>query len=84
MLPPVVCSCGLPIGDIARKFLEMKNELLASRLKNLSNKVDPNNVIYINGGTENINLESIFKALGDPPLCCRTQLNTNMQFSDYY
>jgi DNA-directed RNA polymerase subunit N (RpoN/RPB10) len=84
MLPPIVCTCGLPIGDIARKFLEMKNEAIKNKLKDLSDKVDPNNVIYLNSESENLTLESIFKALGDPPLCCRTQINTNMQFSDYY
>ena len=88
MLTPVVCNCGLPIGDIARKFIEMRNELTKEELKNLSSKADPNNIIYLTTESgkspANINLEPIFKELGDPPLCCRTQLSTNMLFSDYY
>lgn len=84
MLPPIVCTCGLPICDIARQFIKMRKELMKDVLKNLTDKVDPNNLLYLNTQVANLNLEPIFKALGDPPLCCRTQLSTNMNFSDYY
>lgn len=84
MLPPVVCNCGLPVGDIARKFNEMRKELIKEKTKGLSEKVDPNNVIYLNSELANLNLEPIFEKLGNPPLCCRIHLNTNMNFADYY
>ena len=83
MLPPIVCNCGLPIGDIARKFDEMRNEITKNETKDIPPKTDPNNVIYMTN-KPNINLDKVFEALGNLPLCCRTQLNTNMLFSNYY
>lgn len=91
MLPPVVCNCGLPIGDIARVFIQKRNELIKKELneelkelKESSKKIDPNNLMYLNSKASNLNLDPLFKELGNPPLCCRIQLSTNMLFADYY
>lgn len=87
MLPPIVCNCGLPICDIARKFIEMRNKLVKEKSKDISSKTDPNNVIYLSRTEDNkegLNLEPIFEALGNPPLCCRIQLSTNMLFKEHY
>lgn len=83
MLIPIVCNCGRPLADIADKFEELKNKMISEEIKDLPPNVDPHNKIYMekNG---NVSLEKIFKDLKVTAICCRVQLSTNMQFSDYY
>ena len=83
MLPPIVCNCGLPLGDVARVFLKERAELLEKKAAKIGKDVDPNNVIYMLP-VNDVDMVEIFEKLGIKTLCCRKEINTNMNFSDYY
>ena len=84
MLPPIVCNCGLPLGDIARVFLKERAEILEKKAAKIGKDVDPNNIIYMNLPGDDADIEALYEKLGIKTLCCRIPLNTNMNFSDYY
>jgi hypothetical protein len=80
MLTPVVCTCGMPIGDVAPLFLLMRaarvREVLAARGTAATQAA-------IDAGLQ-IECGDILDRLQVVYDCCRARLVTNMQFKQYY
>jgi DNA-directed RNA polymerase subunit N (RpoN/RPB10) len=80
MLTPIVCTCGMPIGDIAVLFLRMR----AARVREvLGARGTAPTQAAVDAGLQ-IECGDILDLLQVTYDCCRARLVTNMQFLDYY
>ena len=86
MLHPIVCNCGLPIGDIARIFHKERAEKIAAKTKDITTvNTNPDNLIYMTSTIKgDIDLSDLFEKLGNLPLCCRIQISQAMLIENYY
>jgi DNA-directed RNA polymerase subunit N (RpoN/RPB10) len=81
MIPLVVCiTCGLPVGDVADIFREMKNDLVRKLLEERGTAatqaaVDTN---------LQVDCTHIYELLGVKNYCCRKSLASCMLFNDAY
>ncbi len=78
MYPYVVCFCGRTIGDLYDAFKELRKR----KYMNLDSEVDPK--LYAITESVQIDLVDVFEQLNLHMDCCRTRMNTLVEFKDIY
>lgn len=82
MYPYIVCFCGRSLGDLHDIFKAMKNAKYAEVYGNLDYEIDPS-VLAITESIQ-IDLSDIFEMLNLHMDCCKTRINTQVEFKDLY
>lgn len=73
-------SCGMPIGDIAAPF----SQLRAKRLEEIMTKHKTTPYMMFANKEVKVDLTDIFDLFKVKNSCCRAHLNTSMDFYSYY
>lgn len=80
MFPFVRCFCGRPIGHLADAFDAMRVDAYREYFKDHEH-VTP---AMITLSTVQVDISHVFKALNIHTQCCKTQLMSQVRFSEYY
>lgn len=83
MLIDIVCTCGLPIGDVAVIFRAMRRKRYEEELRKRGAEVVAAAQIPIDP-TMHLDMSDDYARLGITEDCCKIGLNAAMDFRDYY
>ena len=78
MYPYIVCFCGRSLGDLYDIF-KLLREI---KYQKLDSEVDP--MLYAITESVQIDLVDVFEQLNIHMDCCRTRMNTQVEFKDIY
>ena len=88
LTPPRCPTCGLPIGDVAVIYRELRRRLFEETLKKKGKKgalkfrVLPTQVVV--DARLKISMDAVLAGLQINDDCCRMHLSTVMDWRDYY
>ena len=80
MFPYVRCSCGRPIGHLADVFEAMRTKAYQDYFKE-HDRITPTMITL---SKVQLDISHVFKALNIETQCCKTQLMSQVRFTEYY
>ncbi len=82
MYPFIVCFCGRDLGSIYDLFTAMRADKYRDAYGDLDYDMDP--VVFCISDSLEVDLSEIFESLHLHMQCCRTHINTQVEFKDVY